>query len=82
METKINGCSIGSFRKLSTKCRACGYKDYCSQKRMQAEAFIIPEAAQGVANITAGFGITTEDAIEALSKVASANIFKTSQREA
>lgn len=78
-ETKINGCNIGAYSKMAKKCRECMNKDYCSSKRIEAEAYIIPsepylatmqedtlEAAVERLNKAVGeFGISIEEAIQA-----------------
>lgn len=42
-ETTINGCKIGSYSRMAKKCRKCSNKEYCNNKRMEAEAYIIPQ---------------------------------------
>lgn len=70
----INGCNIGSYSRTAKKCRECLYKDYCSNKRIEAAAYIIPSKANN--EITANMqevkipemGISTEEATNALVK--------------
>jgi hypothetical protein len=78
METKINGCNIGTYSRTAKKCRKCMNKDYCSSKRIEAEAYIIPsatnlaavsedmlEAAERLHKATKNFGISVEEAMKA-----------------
>lgn len=56
-ETTINGCKTGSYSRMAKKCRQCSNKEYCNNKRMEAEAYIIPQV-----------GISAQEASEALIK--------------
>lgn len=40
-ETTINGCKTGSYSRMDKRCRKCDSKEYCSNKRLEAEAYII-----------------------------------------
>lgn len=80
--TVLNGCVIAySYDKLSKKCRSCMHKDYCDEKSREkqgvlAAPVILPtkeEFLEGLNQIGAA-GISTADAIEALSKTMCANI--------
>lgn len=74
--TVLNGCVIAySYDKLSKKCRACMHKDYCDEKSKEkqgvlAAPVILPtknDFSESLSRIGAA-GISTADAIEALSK--------------
>lgn len=43
-KTTINGCNTGSYRRMAKKCRQCSNKEYCDNKRIEAEAYIIPQS--------------------------------------
>ena len=76
--TKINGCDIGSYSRMSKKCRNCDKKDYCNHKRLEKLAYTIPrETTIGIdlasgkdfsANAAGAVGWTVEEAAEALNK--------------
>lgn len=76
--TKINGCDIGSYSRMSKKCRNCDKKDYCNHKRLEKLAYTIPrETTIGIdlasgkdfsANAAGAVGWTVEEAEEALNK--------------
>lgn len=76
--TKINGCDIGSYSRMSKKCRNCDKKDYCNHKRLEKLAYIIPrETIIGIdlasgkdfsANAAGALGWTAAAAAEALNK--------------
>ena len=40
--TIINGCNTGSYSRMAKKCRSCNNREYCNNKRLEAEAYIIP----------------------------------------
>lgn len=63
---KINGCNIGAYSRLAKKCRECMNKEYCKNKQMQAEAYIIPQPIKNISPMANG--ITTEEATEALQR--------------
>ncbi len=76
--TKINGCDIGSYSRMSKKCRNCDKKDCCNHKRLEKLAYIIPrETIIGIdlasgkdfsANAAGALGWTAAEAAEALNK--------------
>lgn len=76
--TKINGCDIGSYSRMSKKCRNCDKKDYCNHKRLEKLAYIIPrETIIGIdlasgkdfsVNAAGALGWTVAEAAEALNK--------------
>lgn len=76
--TKINGCDIGSYSRMSKKCRNCDKKDCCNHKRLEKLAYIIPrETIIGIdlasgkdfsANAAGALGWTAAAAAEALNK--------------
>lgn len=76
--TKINGCDIGSYSRMSKKCRNCDKKDYCNHKRLEKLAYIIPrETIIGIdlasgkdfsVNAAGALGWTAAEAAEALNK--------------
>lgn len=80
--TKINGCDIGSYSRMSKKCRNCDKKDYCDHKRLEKLAYIIPrETTIGIdlasgkdfsANAAGVVGWTTAETAEALTKAVKA----------
>lgn len=37
----INGCSIVSSSRMSSRCRKCDYRDYCESKRRESTAAIV-----------------------------------------
>ena len=39
----INGCSVVSFSRMSSRCRKCDYRDYCESKRRESVAAIVPD---------------------------------------
>lgn len=43
-ETNINGCNTGSYSRMAKKCRICNNKEYCNNKRLEAEAYTIPQS--------------------------------------
>ena len=49
--TRINGCEVHTFSRVSSRCRACLYKDYCDHKRLQAEAAIKTAAQKRVGEL-------------------------------
>ena len=70
--TKINGCDIGSYSRMSKKCRNCDKKDYCNHKRLEKLAYTIPrETTIGVV------GWTVAEAAEALTKAMKAAAVQT-----
>ena len=44
-DTIINGCNAGSYSRMAKKCRSCNNREYCNNKRLEAEAYIIPSKA-------------------------------------
>lgn len=56
-EIIINGCKIGSYSRVAKKCRQCSNKEYCKNKRMEADAYIIPQV-----------GISVQEASQALAR--------------
>lgn len=40
-ETNINGCNTGSYSRMAKRRRECNNKEYCSNKRLEAEVYII-----------------------------------------
>lgn len=66
-ETTINGCKIGSYSRMAKKCRQCSNKEYCNNKRMEAEAYIIPQETTITMQIPQ-VGISVQEASEALIK--------------
>lgn len=85
--TKINGCDIGSYSRMSKKCRNCDKKDYCNHKRLEKLAYIIPrETIIGIdlaggkdfsANAAGMVGWTATEATEALTKAMKAAAVQT-----
>lgn len=78
--TKINGCDIGSYSRMSKKCRNCDKKDYCNHKRLEKLAYIIPrETTIGIdlaggkdfsANAAGAVGWTAAEALTKAMKAA------------
>lgn len=78
--TKINGCDIGSYSRMSKKCRNCDKKDYCNHKRLEKLAYIIPrETTIGIdlaggkdfsANAAGAVGWTATEALTKAMKAA------------
>ena len=76
--TKINGCNIGIYSRMSKKCRKCSNRDYCNSKKIEGEAYIIGVdlaaghdfTAEQQININAikDAGVTAEQAADALAK--------------
>lgn len=85
--TKINGCDIGSYSRMSKKCRNCDKKDYCNHKRLEKLAYKIPrettigiDLASGkdfLANAAGAVGWTAAEAAEALTKAMKAAAVQT-----
>lgn len=70
---KINGCEIGSYSRLASKCRACMNKEYCRNKRLESEAYIIPQQQISIdVSAMKNYGITADEATEAISKAMAA----------
>ncbi len=88
--TKINGCDIGSYSRMSKKCRNCDKKDYCNRKRLEKLAYIIPrETTIGIdlaggkdfsANAAGVAGWTAAEAAEALTKAMKAAAVQTKKQ--
>lgn len=72
--SSINGCKIGAYRRMARKCRACDKREYCQSKRMELEAYIIPESsvtniyAQEMSRAAAGVGISAAEAAGAITR--------------
>lgn len=75
--TQINGCDIGSYSRMSKKCRNCDKKEYCNHKKMEKLAYIIPRETTigidlaGGKDFSANAGVvgwTVAEAAEALNK--------------
>lgn len=45
-ESKINGCETKTYSRMASRCRACPYKEYCSQKRIEAEAATVAKVEE------------------------------------
>ena len=79
--TKINGCDIGSYSRMSKKCRNCDKKDYCNHKRLEKLAYTIGiDLASGKdfsANAAGAVGWTVAEAAEALNKAMMAAVVQT-----
>lgn len=58
-ETNINGCNTGSYSRMAKRCRECNNKEYCSNKRLEAEAYII----------SVDIATTVSEATEAMRKI-------------
>lgn len=69
----INGCNIGAYSRLSKKCRECMNKEYCQNKRMEAEAYIIPQSNINIAAMN-NYGVTAAEAAEAINKAMTAAV--------
>lgn len=70
-ETTINGCKTGSYSRMDKRCRKCDSKEYCSNKRLEAEAYIIGvdmAAREDFARTQVMRGVTTQEAAEAISE--------------
>ena len=72
----LNGCVIAySYDRLSKRCRACMHKDYCDKKSKEKQGVLaVPvieptknDFSENLSRIGSA-GISTADAIEALSK--------------
>lgn len=65
-------CSTCSYSQLSTKCQACHSKDTCSNKRIEAVAYIIPNEQTTLQNsIKANIGnqyVNADDIAKAINK--------------
>ena len=72
--TIINGCNTGSYSRMAKKCRSCNNREYCNNKRLEAEAYIIPSKANNGTMINAqavkipDITISAEEATDALIK--------------
>lgn len=58
-ETNINGCNTGSYSRMAKRCRECNNKEHCSNKRLEAEAYII----------SVDIATTVSEATEAMRKI-------------
>lgn len=67
---KINGCKIGTYSRLASKCRACMNKEYCRNKRFESEAYLIPQQQISIdVSEMKNYGITVDEAAEAINKL-------------
>ena len=74
--TVINGCSVVSFSRMSTRCRKCDYRDYCESKRRESVAAILPDFRPtqktdditNVLNSMGRLGVSADDVSEAISR--------------
>lgn len=73
-KTQINGCNTGSYSRMAKRCRSCKNREYCNNKRLEAEAYIIPPKANNGITINTqavkipAITISTEEATDALIK--------------
>ena len=73
-ETQINGCNTGSYNRMAKRCRRCNNREYCNNKRLEAEAYIIQSKANNGTMINTqaikipDITISTEEATDALIK--------------
>lgn len=76
-ETQINGCKTGSYSRTARKCRKCDKKDYCSHKKLEAEAYIIGvDMAAGhdftytppIGGSAVAAGVTVQEAADAIAE--------------
>lgn len=68
-ETNINGCNTGSYSRMAKRCRKCHNKEHCSNKRLEAEAYIIGvdiAAGEDFTHTQVMRGVTTQEAAEAI----------------
>lgn len=68
-ETTINGCKIGSYSRMAKKCGQCSNKEYCSNKKLEAETYIIGvdmAAGEDFTNTQDMGGVTAQEAAEAI----------------
>ena len=68
-ETNINGCNTGNYSRTAKKCRECNNKEYCNNKRLEAEAYIIGidmAAGKDFTHTQAMGGVTAQEAAEAI----------------
>lgn len=75
---QINGCDIGSYSRMSKKCRNCDKREYCNHKKMEKLAYIMPNKTTIGIDLAAGkdfsanaagvVGWTVAEAAEALNK--------------
>lgn len=65
---RINGCEIGSYSRLSNKCRKCMYKDYCKNKSKKAPELSSYKAIE----VAKEYGVTVDEYAAALYKLSAA----------
>lgn len=69
-ETNINGCNTGNYSRMAKRCRECNNKEYCSNKRLEAEAYIIGVDMAAGEDFThtqlMRVGVTAQEAAEAI----------------
>lgn len=72
----LNGCVIAySYDRLSKKCRACMYKDYCDEKSKEKQGVLAAPVIVQTKNdfseslsMAGTAGVSAAEAVEALSK--------------
>ncbi len=67
--TQINGCNIGSYSRMSKKCRDCDKNEYCTSKKLEELNFFISGEPPIVKKLAIVGGVTVEDAVAALKKL-------------
>lgn len=68
-ETNINGCNTGSYSRMAKKCRICNNKEYCNNKRLEAEAYTIPQSINiETQTQMPQIGVSMEEATNAIKK--------------
>ena len=73
MKTFINDCEMGAYSRLAKKCRQCLYKEYCQNKRLEHEAYLIPALQPTLqenidVSVMRNYGVTAEEAQELIIK--------------
>lgn len=65
--TQINGCNIGSYSRMSKKCRDCDKNEYCT--KLEEINFFISEKPSIVKKLASVGGVTVEEAAAALKRL-------------
>ena len=67
--TQINGCDIGSYSRMSRKCRNCDKNVYCINKKLEEINFFISEKPPIVKKLASVGGVTVKEAAAALKRL-------------
>lgn len=68
----INGCNTGSYSRTAKRCRRCSNREYCNNKRLEIETYIIPSKIDNKTTVNMQaikipkIGISMEEATDAI----------------